>query len=363
MSEEKLGALNEYKLLGNSGLRVSPFCLGCMTFGEDWDFGSNSGESRKVFDLYRSKGGNFFDTANVYQNGTSERLLGEYISSCRSDCVVATKYTGNPKFMRVLKGKLEPGEMVNPNAGGNHRKSLIENLDESLKRLNVGYIDLLYVHAWEYQTPVTEVMRSLDDCVRSGKVLYLAISDAPAYVISQANTIADFRGWSPFIALQTRYNLIERSFEGDLARVSADQKLGVVPWGALAEGFLTGKHKKEEVNQESGRKDTVSRHLGNDKNMEILSEVLKVAEEVKKTPAQVSINWLTQKNTIPLIGARTVSQLEDNLAALDFRLSSEHMARLDKVSEPSLPFPYNFLGGAGPSRFTDAGLKVQKRAF
>jgi len=203
-------------------------------------------------------------------------------------------------------------------------------------------------------------MRSLDDCVRSGKALYLAISDAPSYVVAQANTVADFRGWTPFIALQTRYNLIERSFEGELARMVNEFKLGVVPWGVLAEGFLTGKHKKGEATADSGRKESAAKHLDIDKNQEILSEVLKISEEVKRTPAQVSINWLAQKNTLPLIGAKTVAQLEDNLASLDFKLNPDQMARLDKVSAPKLGFPFNFLGG-DPSGFTDAGAKVVKR--
>jgi len=354
-----LTSLDEYTLLGPSGLRVSPFCLGCMTFGEDWDFGSNKEESKKVFDLYRSKGGNFFDTANAYQNGSSERFLGEFVSTFRSECVLATKYTANPKFLKAMKGQLGPEERVNPNAGGNHRKSLVENIDVSLKNMGTGYVDLLYVHCWEYRTPVNEVMRALDDCVRSGKALYVGISDCPAYILAQANTIADFRGWSPFIALQTRYNLIERSFEGELGHLCTEAGLGVVPWGILAEGLLTGKHKKGAVEASSGRKDSVGRHLNSDKNVEILAEVVKIAEEVKRTPAQVAINWLAQKRTVPLVGARTVAQLEDNIAALEFKLSAEHIERLNKVSAPSLGFPFSFI--SNPSPFIDGGLKVKAR--
>jgi len=332
-----------------------------MTFGEEWDFGSSKDESKKIFDIYRSKGGNFYDTANVYQGGTSERYLGEFLSSFRSECVIATKFTGNPSFSKLIKKQLTADDKVNPNAGGNHRKSMAENVSDSLKRLGTGYIDLLYVHCWEFRTPVVEVMRSLDDCVRSGKALYIAISDTPAYVISEANTLAYLRGWSPFIALQTRYNLLDRSFEGDLGHMCQDQGLGVIPWGALAEGFLTGKHKKGDINQESGRKETVGRHMNNDRNFEILGEVIKVAEEVKRTPAQVSINWLASKGTIPLIGAKTVAQLEDNLGSIDFKLSESHIERLEKPSAPVHQFPYSFLSNA--SVFVDAVAKVEKRKY
>jgi len=353
--------LDDYRLLGRSGLRVSPMCLGCMTFGQEWGFGCNKEDSKKLFDLYRSKGGNFYDTANGYQNGDSERFLGEYVSPFRSECVIATKYTSNPKFRIAMSGKLAPGERVSPNGGGNSRKSMVENLDESLKRMGLGYVDIFYVHAWEFRTPVEEVMRGLDDCVRSGKVLYVAISDSPAYVVSQANTIASFRGWSPFIGLQTRYNLLDRSYEFDLAHMIEDQGLGVIPWGALAEGFLTGKHAKDAVDPNSGRKDSIGRLINDEKNFAILEEVKKVAGEVKRTPAQVALNWLLEKGTTPLIGASNVAQLEDNLGALDFRLSPEQFQRLNAVSAPTPIFPYSFY--VRSSIFVDAGLKIQKRGM
>ncbi|KAF9368704.1 hypothetical protein CPC16_005110, partial [Podila verticillata] len=197
-----LTALDQYVLLGNSGLRVSPLSLGCMTFGEQWGFGTNTEQSRKMFDRYYEAGGNFFDTANCYTNGDSERFLGEYISGKRSECVVATKYTG------VKRG--------NPNASGNHRKSLVESLDASLKRMGTGYTDIIYVHLWEYRTPVQEVMRALDDVVRSGKALYVGISDAPAWVVSSANMLADLRGLTPFITMQTRFSMLNRSLEAEI---------------------------------------------------------------------------------------------------------------------------------------------------
>jgi len=330
-----------------------------MTFGDFAESGINSIESKKVYDLYREKGGNFFDTANAYQGGLSEKLLGEYISSCRSECVIATKYTAHPNFLAIGKGTQK---QTNPNAGGNHKKSMVESLDDSLKRLNVGAVELFYVHVWEYSTPIEVVMRGLDDVVRSGKAYHVAVSDSPAFVVSRANTLAELRGWSPFVALQTRYSLIERSFEGELARMADSLNLATIPWGILGEGFLTGKHSTPAgIDAASGRKESVNRHVSNPKNLEILEEVKKIAAETNSTPAQVSLNWITQRTTSPLIGAKTVQQLEDNLGSLNVTLTADHLSRLDKVSAPSLPFPF----GMEPmvSRFIDAGAKVPKRRF
>ncbi|POG70779.1 aldo/keto reductase [Rhizophagus irregularis DAOM 181602=DAOM 197198] len=211
-------ALDDYVLLGRSGLRVSPLCLGTLTFGEQWNLGSNKEESKKVFDLYYERGGNFFDTASNYNYGESERFLGDYVSDKRSNVVIATKYTSNTTAM-------QKDIRLNPNLGGNHRKSLVENLDESLKRLNMSYVDILYVHAYEFRTPIEEFMRSLDDAVRSGKVLYVAASNFPSWALARANTFAELRGWSSFIGLQTRYNLLDRSLEFDLQPACAELDL------------------------------------------------------------------------------------------------------------------------------------------
>jgi len=352
-----VAALNEYVLLGRSGLRVSPVCLGCMTFGEDWKFGTNLEESKKVYDLYRSKGGNFFDTANVYTNGDSERFLGQLVAGgARSDAVIATKYTSHPKFHPTNS----KGDFVSPNGGGNSRKSLVENVDESLKRLGTGYIDLLYVHAWEGFTPVNEIMRSLDDVVRSGKVLYLAVSDVPAWKDARANTIADLRGWSSFIGLQTRYNLLERELEFELGPMAEEMGMSILPWGILAEGFLTGKHTKDEKNNESGRNESVTNHFKKDKNIKILEEVQNIAKEIGRSPAQVSLNWILQRPiTIPIFGAKNVAQLQDNLAALEFTLTPEQMKRLNDVSAPVSFFPHTF--GPRIAYFTNAGLKIKSK--
>ncbi|CAG8461925.1 10449_t:CDS:10 [Cetraspora pellucida] len=341
---ETIGSLDDYVLLGRSGLRISPLCLGTLTFGETFGIGSNYEVSKEVFDYYFEKGGNFFDTANMYNFGESERFLGEYIGDKRSQVVLGTKYSANSTA-------LSPNVKYNPNAGGNHRKSLVENIDASIKRLGTGYIDLLYVHIWEYRTPIEEVMRSLDDVVRSGKVLYVAISDTPAWVFSRANTIAEFRGWSPFIGLQTRYNLLERSMEYDIQSACAELDIGIIPWGCVAEGFMTGKHTRESVikakntgDMRDMRNNSIIRLGSDETNWKILDEVIAIATEINRTPAQVALNWIAQKPgiTSPLIGARTKAQLVENLKALEFKLTPKQMERLDNVSaSDEIPFPYS----------------------
>ncbi|KAG0308345.1 hypothetical protein BGZ99_001170, partial [Dissophora globulifera] len=300
---------------------------------------------KKIFDTYHEKGGNFYDTANVYTNGDSERFLGEYIADKRSECVIATKYSVNQSFAEVLSGN---NVRSNPNAGGNHRKNMVESLDASLKRLGTGYVDILYVHLWEYRTPVHEVMRALDDVVRSGKALYVAISNTPSWVVSSTNTMAELRGLTPFIGFQTRYNLLDRSLESEIQPMCAEHGLGIVPWSVLAEGFLTGKHTRQEFSKDTKREGRVAGYVNNDKNWKILEEVQTIAKECKKTPAQVATNWMLQRPgiTSPLIGARTLEQLQDNLGALEFTLSKEQMARLDHVSNPAeWQFPYDAVRG------------------
>jgi aryl-alcohol dehydrogenase-like predicted oxidoreductase len=276
--------------------------------------------------------------------------------------VIATKYTGNPKTFLRLKGALPPGEGVSANGGGNSRKSMVENLDASLKRLGTGYVDIFYVHFWEYTTPIEEVVRSLDDVVRSGKALYVAVSDTPAWVISRSNTISELRGLSPYIGLQTRYNLLDRSMEGELGPMAETLGLGIVPWGILAEGYLTGKHKKDQKMESSGRNESVGKHMTEEKNQKILAEVLKIAEEIGRTPAQVSLNWMLQKPvTSPIVGAKNVAQLEDNLKALEFVLTPDQMKRLNEVSAPAHAFPASML--ARMPFFVDGGYKVKRPAY
>src|SRR5437867_2487280 len=272
-----------YKLLGKSGLRVSELCLGAMTFGEDWgEFlrGASKEESKEIFNLFVEAGGNFIDTANNYQNGTSEKYVGEFIASERHKFVLATKYTLTT----------DPSD---PNASGSHRKNLRQSVDASLKRLQTDYIDLLWVHAWDYMTPIEELMRSLDDMISSGKVLYVGMSDAPAWVVARANTTSELHGWSPFIGLQIMYSLIERTPERELLPMACDLDIGVTAWSPLGGGVLSGKYNKEI--QEQKRFDLnnpMTSGFVSEKNLSISKEVQVISKEINKTPSQVALSWL-----------------------------------------------------------------------
>lgn len=338
---ERKGITMRYKLLGRSGLRVSELGLGTMTFGEDWGWGASRKESRRIFDRYADAGGNFIDTANRYTEGTSERFVGEFVSSDRDHFVVATKYT---LFNRE----------GDPNAAGNHRKNMVQSLEGSLQRLGMEYVDLLWLHAWDFLTPVEEIMRGLDDLVRAGKVLYVGISDTPAWVVSQANTLADLRGWSPFVALQIEYSLIQRTPERDLLPMARALDLAVTPWGILGSGVLTGKYNRDR-RPEQGR---ALEGRGQDPEiLEVGAEVVAVAEEIGCTPTAVAVSWIRQQPGVfvPLLGARTLSQLEDNLGALEIRLDEEHMARLEEATRVDLGFPHDFLAREYIRNLTHAG--------
>lgn len=319
-----------FKLLGRSGLRVSELCLGTMTFGEDWGWGASRTESKKIFDAYAGAGGNFIDTANRYTEGTSEKFVGEFVSSDREHFVLATKYT---LFNRK----------DDPNASGNHKKNMVQSLEASLRRMKTDYVDLFWVHAWDFITPVEEVMRGLDDLVRAGKILYIGISDTPAWVVSRANTMADLRGWSSFAALQIQYSLVERTPERDLLPMAREMEIAVTPWGILGSGVLTGKFNKQKK-QESTRLAEDSPKLS-DRNLKIAEEVVAIAKELKREPSQVAINWLRQRPgiIIPIIGARRLDQLRSNLTCLDFELTHAQVSRLDLVSRIELGFPHDFL--------------------
>ena len=318
-----------FKLLGRSGLRVSELALGTMTFGEDWGWGSSKEESKRIFDAYANAGGNFIDTANRYTEGTSEKYVGEFIHSDRDHFVLATKYT--------LKTRNN-----DPNFSGNHRKNMVQSLDASLKRLNTDYIDLYWVHAWDFITPVDEVMRALDDMVSAGKILYIGISDTPAWIISQANTIADFRGWSRFAGIQIHYSLIERTAERDLIPMAENFELGITVWGAVGAGILTGKYNQPDLPKE-GR--AAHRPPVEKNKLDIASGVMKIAEETGRTPSQVAINWARKQSKfiIPILGARTLPQIEDNLKCVEFDLSSDHLKRLNDISKIDLGFPHEML--------------------
>ncbi|MFO0166067.1 MAG: aldo/keto reductase [Microcystis sp.] len=320
-----------YKLLGNSGLRVSELCLGTMTFGEDWGWGSDKEESRAVFQAFAEAGGNFLDTANIYTNGTSETLVGEFVKGDREKWVIATKYSLNTR----------PGDV---NACGNHRKNLFQAVEASLKRLGTDYIDLLWLHLWDSLTPIEEVMRAFDDLVRMGKVLYIGISDSPAWIVSQANTLATLRGWTPFIGLQIEYSLKERTPERELLPMAKALNIGVTAWSPLGGGVLTGKY--NQPHPVDGRLSMTDQPFQIfDRDLKIAETVLEIAREIGKSPAQVALNWLRNRPNpiIPIIGARRLSQLQDNLACLDFNLTGEHRQRLDNISAISLGFPHELL--------------------
>ncbi len=318
-----------YKLLGRSGLRVSELALGTMTFGEEWGWGASREESKRMFDAYADAGGNFIDTANRYTEGTSERLVGEFIREDRDHFVVGTKYT---LFTR----------REDPNASGNHRKNMIRSLEESLKRLGTDYVDLFWVHAWDFMTPVDEVMRGLDDLVRAGKILYVGISDTPSWIVSQANTMADLRGWTPFVALQIRYSLIDRYPECALLPMARAFDLAVTPWSVLGAGVLTGKYSRGAAPEEGRVKESAAKI---DRNLEIADSVIEIADEIGCTPSQIAISWTRQQRgvMVPLIGARNVEQLKDNLGSLDVVLTDEQRARLEEVSRVRFGFPHDFL--------------------
>jgi aryl-alcohol dehydrogenase-like predicted oxidoreductase len=304
--------------------------------------------------LYAERGGNFIDTADVYTNGTSETYLGEFLESRREQFVLATKFTANTR-------------QGDPNAGGNHRKNMIQSVEASLKRLKTDYIDLYWLHMWEFRTPIEEVMRGLDDLVRAGKVLYVGISDTPAWIVSQANTIADFRGWTPFIALQIEYSLVERTVERELIPMAQKLNLGVIPWSPLGGGILTGKYKQSQNRNTNGHQETPSRKDFNqrfgkltEQNLTIAQAVEELAKEIGYSPAQIALNWLLQKPGVasPILGARTVKHLEDNLGCLDFVLSPKHTEYLDKVSAIDLGFPHDFLEKDFVRNIISGGTKI-----
>jgi aryl-alcohol dehydrogenase-like predicted oxidoreductase len=320
-----------YKLLGRSGLRVSELALGTMTFGEDWGFGASREESKKQFDAFVERGGNFIDSAVNYTNGSSEKIVGELIASERARFVVATKYS--------LSTRPE-----DPNAGGNQRKNMVQSIETSLKRLGTDYVDLYWVHLHDAFTPIEETMRGLDDLVRAGKVLYVGISDAPAWLVAQANTLADLRGWSRFVGLQVQWSLVERGVERELVPMARALDVGITPWGVLGAGFLSGKYAGGKAPEDTRRAGWTAGRL-TDKNQAIADEVAKVAREIDRSPAQVAIAWVRQKgsNVVPILGARKLEQLVDNLRAAEITLSAEQMTRLDAVSAIPLGFPYEFL--------------------
>jgi aryl-alcohol dehydrogenase-like predicted oxidoreductase len=345
-------ALNHYVTLGNSGLRVAPLCLGAMTFGKDWGWGASVKDSEAIIDRYLEKGGNFIDTANAYTKGHSEKIIGDHIGkqpNKRNRLVIATKFLSN-----LYRG--------DPNGGGAHRKAIIDQCEQSLRRLSTDYIDLYWMHAWDTLTPIEETMRALDDLVRSGKVRYLGFSDTPAWKCAQAQTLASFRGWAPLIALQIEYSLLERTVEGNLLPMARELGMGVTPWSPLKSGVLSGKYSRHQHGKHEAARGVWATSALHDSTYDLLDAMSDVARELDSTVARVAIAWVMSRQGVSstIIGARTQKQLDDNLAAAEVTLGSAHLATLDQLTTPNLEFPARFL--AGGASYIHGGTSINGRS-
>jgi aryl-alcohol dehydrogenase-like predicted oxidoreductase len=344
--------LDHYITLGRSGLRVSPFALGAMTFGDDpGSAGSGVEESEKILATYLDLGGNFVDTANFYSNGHSEKILGDWFAAHpgrREHVVLASKFFGN----------MFPSD---PNGGGAGRGSIVAQLDETLRRLQTDYLDLYWLHNWDRHTPIEETLRTLDDLVRAGKIRYIGFSNTPAWVTAQAQTMALLKGWTPLIALQVEYSLLARTVEGELAPLALDQGMALVPWSPLRNGFLSGKYRRGAQVTDSAR----AAYVGGPTEDEfaVIDAVAAVADDLGTTSAAVSLAWLRARagTVVPILGARRVEHLENNLAALEVTLTPEQLRMLDEVSAPTLNYPAP-MHGAQRAMLQFAGATVDGEA-
>ncbi len=330
----------KYKLLGKSGLKVSELCLGTMGFGEEWGWGANKEVSFKILEAFTDAGGNFIDTANRYTEGTSERIIGEFMMRDRDHFVLATKYSLHDN-------------MTNVNASGNSRKNMMRSVEESLKRLNTDFIDLFYLHIWDSLTPIEEVMRGLDDLVSQGKVNYIGISDTPAWIVSRANTLAEGLGWNKFVALQVEYSLLQRTPERELTPMAQFYDMTVTPWAPLAGGALTGKY----LRGDQGRLKEGSSRL-NAHSTAITKEVVKISDETGTSAANIALRWTMQRefSSIPIVGATKLEQLQENLKVADVFLTKDQIDRLDEVSKINLGFPGEFFKEEGVKMVTYGGF-------
>ena len=346
--------LASYRPIGRSGLIVSPLTLGTMTFGAD-RWGVAGDDARAIFDAYLDAGGNFIDTADIYSGGQSETMLGGFIAdrSARDRVVLATKFTWNQ----------EPG---NPNAGGNGRKNVHRALEASLRRLQTDYIDLYWLHFWDMVTPVEEVLVTLADLVRSGKIRYYALSDVPAWYMTRMATLAAERGLPGPIALQTFYSLVERSAEWEHVPASRELGLGIQPWSPLAGGFLSGKYDRNNGAPSGDGRLAGANPLGQtpftDRNWAILDSLRSVAAELGRTPAETALAWAVARPGVDsvLIGASRADQLRQNISALDVMLSSDQRHTLDLASAPAAAFPWSSFG-ANVRRSIFGGTDVSAR--
>jgi aryl-alcohol dehydrogenase-like predicted oxidoreductase len=345
--------LDHFVTLGRSGLRVSPFCLGGMTFGEERGWGSPAAVAEQIIDRYLDCGGNFIDTANSYNRGHSERIIGDHVGchpARRDRIAIATKFSFN----------LYPGD---PNGGGGNRKSIIAACEESLRRLRTGYIDLYWMHYWDWFTPIDETMRALEDLVTAGKVRYLGFSDTPAWKVAQAQVTALLQGRTPLIALQIAYSLLERTVEGELIPMARELGLGVTPYGALASGVLSGKYTRANAAQAQPRRGEMVTAALTEKTFHLIDILNDIARQLETTPARVALAWVQSRPGVAstIIGARTMEQLEENLGALDLRLSPKHEAALEEASRPKLNFPAGFMAVVGPHPY--GGTTINGQTF
>ena len=325
--------LDHYVTLGRSGLRVSPLCLGTMTFGEDLGWGSSVEESQQIIDRFIDLGGNFIDTANFYTKSHSEKIIGDHVgrhAARRDRLVLATKFSGN----------LYPGD---PNGGGSSRKTIITSCESSLRRLQTDYIDLYWLHNWDIHTPIEETMSALEDLVRAGKVRYLGVSDTPAWKIVEANMTAHLRGWAAFIGLQIEYSLLERTVEQELVPMALEFGLGITPWSPLKSGALSGKYTRASAGQVKADRGAFLRSFLNEKTYAVVDALERIARAHDSTVARVALAWVQAQPgvTSTIIGARRLAQLEDNVQALDVKLTREELAQLDLLTKPTLGFPQN----------------------
>jgi aryl-alcohol dehydrogenase-like predicted oxidoreductase len=354
--------MTDYYMLGNSGLRVSRLALGTMTFGTDWGWGADEGTARRLFDRFLDTGGNFIDTADLYTNGNSETLLGQFVreAHARDRVVIATKFSFN-------------SSAGNPNAGGNGRKHMLDAVDGSLRRLGTDYIDLYLLHCWDQFTPAEEVMRSFDDLVRVGKVRHVGLSNVPAWYAARAQTIAEWRGYEKVAALQLEYSLVERSIETEHLAFGPVHGIGTMVWSPLGSGLLSGKYRPSQGGASgtgSGRLEALkgSGNPGfekfNERNWAIVTELEDVARLAGRSMAQVALNWVAHRPGIAsvIVGATKPEQLEDNLAALDFRLPAELTARLDAVSASTPRYPYSFFTSGMQAMLTGGAAVGDKPA-
>jgi len=345
--------LDHFITLGRSGLRVSPLCLGGMTFGEERGRGSTVAASVEIIDRYLDRGGNFIDTANSYNRGHSEKIIGDQLGchpGRRDRIVIATKFSFS----------LYSGD---PNAVGASRKSIIAACEESLRRLRTSYIDLYWMHYWDRFTPIDETMRALEDLVTTGKVRYLGFSDTPAWKVAQAQVTALLQGRTPLIALQIAYSLLERTVEGELIPMARELGLGVTPYGALASGVLSAKYTRANAAQAQPRRGEMVTNALKESTFRLIDLVSDIARQIESTPARVALAWVCSRPGVAstIIGARTMEQLEENLGALDLHLRTEQLAALDEASRPKLNFPAGFLAVVGPHPY--GGTTINGQTF